>query len=56
MNKIVLAHVAAATSALSAGGAVVATRFVIGETDALSLVFYRYVIAVICLAPMLFAV
>src|SRR5919197_186685 len=48
MNKIVLAHAAAAAAALSAGAAVVATRFVIGETDPLSLVLYRYVISVIC--------
>ena len=53
MNRIVLAHAAAATAALSAGAAVVATRFVIGETDPISLVFYRYVIAVICFAPVL---
>lgn len=53
MNRIPLAHAAAATAALSAGAAVVATRFVIGETDALSLVFYRYVISVMCLAPVL---
>ena len=56
MNKIVLAHAAAATAALSAGAAVVATRFVIGETDPLSLVFYRYVISVICFAPVLPAI
>jgi drug/metabolite transporter (DMT)-like permease len=53
MNRIALAHAAAATAALSAGAAVVATRFVIGETDPLSLVFYRYVISVICFAPVL---
>ena len=56
MNKIVLAHAAAATAALSAGAAVVATRFVIAETDPLSLVFYRYVISVICFAPVLPAI
>lgn len=56
MNKIVLAHAAAATAALSAGAAVVATRFVIGETDPLSLVFYRYVISVICFVPVLPAI
>lgn len=33
MNKTGLAHIAAAIAALSAGAAVVATRFVIGETD-----------------------
>jgi drug/metabolite transporter (DMT)-like permease len=56
MNKIVLAHAAAATAALSAGAAVAATRFVIGETDPVSLVFYRYVISVICFAPVLPAI
>lgn len=56
MNKIVLAHAAAATAALSAGAAVVATRFVIGETDPLSLVFYRYLISVICFVPVLPAI
>jgi drug/metabolite transporter (DMT)-like permease len=53
MNKIPLAHAAAAGAALYAGTAVVATRFVIGETDPLSLVFYRYLISIICFAPAL---
>lgn len=53
MNRIVLAHAAAAAAALFAGAAVVATRFVIGETDPLSLVFYRYVVSIICFAPIL---
>jgi len=53
MNKILLAHAAAATAALSAGTAVVATRFVIGETDPISLVFYRYLISIICFVPVL---
>jgi drug/metabolite transporter (DMT)-like permease len=53
MNKILAAHAAAAAAALSAGAAVVATRFVIGETDPISLVFYRYLISVICFAPIL---
>ena len=53
MNKSALANLAAATAALSAGGAVVATRLVIGETDPVALAFYRYLIAVICLAPLL---
>jgi drug/metabolite transporter (DMT)-like permease len=56
MNRIVLAHAAAAAAALSAGAAVVATRFVIGETDPLSLVFYRYVVSVVCFAPALPAI
>jgi drug/metabolite transporter (DMT)-like permease len=53
MNKNMLAHLAAASAALCAGAAVVATRFVIGETDPISLVLYRYVISVICLVPVL---
>jgi drug/metabolite transporter (DMT)-like permease len=51
MNKMLLPHGAAATAALSAGAAVVATRFVVAETDAISLAFYRYVISVICFVP-----
>jgi drug/metabolite transporter (DMT)-like permease len=53
MNKILLAHVASAVGSLCAGTAVVATRFVIGETDPISLVFYRYLISIICFAPVL---
>ncbi|MDX2159341.1 MAG: DMT family transporter [Hyphomicrobiaceae bacterium] len=53
MTKIVQAHLAAAVAALSAGTAVVATRIVIGETDPVSLVFYRYLISVACLSPVL---
>jgi drug/metabolite transporter (DMT)-like permease len=53
LNKILLAHAAAAAAALSAGSAVVATRFIIAETDPLSLVFYRYVISVLCFLPFL---
>ena len=53
MNKALPAHAAAAGAALSAGTAVVATRFVVGETDPLSLVFFRYLVSVICFAPFL---
>jgi drug/metabolite transporter (DMT)-like permease len=53
LNKIYLAHAAAAIAALSAGFAVVATRYVITETDPLSLVFYRYLISVLYLVPVL---
>jgi drug/metabolite transporter (DMT)-like permease len=53
LNKLLLAHLAGAASALIAGTAVVATRFVIGETDPVSLAFYRYLIAVICFVPVL---
>jgi len=51
MNRILLAHAAALASAISAGAAVVATRFVVGETDPLALVFYRYVVSIICFVP-----
>ena len=53
MNRIALAHAAAAAAALSAGTAVVATRFVIGETEPLALVFYRYVVSIVCFAPVM---
>ena len=53
MNKTYLAHAAALAAALSAGTAVVATRFVVGETDPISLVFYRYFVGIICFAPFL---
>ena len=53
MNRIALAHAAAAAAAVSAGSAVVATRFVIGETDPLALVLYRYVVSVVCFAPVM---
>ncbi|MBT4486208.1 MAG: DMT family transporter [Rhodospirillaceae bacterium] len=53
MNKTLFAHAAAAVAALSAGGGVVATRLVIGETDPVSLAFYRNFVSVICFAPVL---
>lgn len=53
MSKIALAHVAAATAALSAGAAVVATRYVVGETDPAALALYRYIISILCFAPIL---
>jgi len=53
MNKIPLANIAAATAALSAGAAVVATRIAVGETDPVTLSFYRYAIAALCMAPVL---
>ena len=53
VNKSVLANLAAATAALSAGGAVVATRLVVSETDPVTLAFYRYLIAAVCLTPAL---
>jgi len=51
MNRTLLANLAAAAAALSAGGAVVATRMVVAETDPATLAFYRYLIAALCLAP-----
>ncbi len=54
MNTYTLANLAAATAALSAGASVVATRLVVGETDPVTLAFYRYVIATLCMTPVLF--
>src|SRR6266511_702745 len=54
INTYTLANLAAATAALSAGASVVATRLLVGETDPVTLAFYRYVIAAGCLAPVLF--
>lgn len=56
MSKVMLAHAAAAAAALCAGTAVVATRVIIGEADPLSLVFYRYVVSVLCFIPFLPAI
>ena len=53
INKSTQANLAAATAAFSAGASVVATRLVIGETAPVTLAFYRYVIAVACMAPIL---
>jgi drug/metabolite transporter (DMT)-like permease len=54
INTYTLANLAAATAALSAGASVVATRLLVGETDPVTLAFYRYVIAAGCLAPVVF--
>jgi drug/metabolite transporter (DMT)-like permease len=53
MNKLLLANLAAAAAALSAGASVVATRIAVGETDPVTLSLLRYVIAGACLAPVL---
>lgn len=53
MPNLLLANAAAAIAALSAGAAVVATRFVVGDLGPAELAFYRYVIGVLCLAPLL---
>ena len=52
-KTLLFAHSAAALAALSAGVAVVATRYVVPESDPISLVFYRYLIATIGLLPLL---
>ena len=54
MNKIILANIAAAISSLSAGISIVATRFIIFETNPISLAFFRYFIAAVCLSPVLY--
>lgn len=50
---MLMAHVAAATAALSAGTAVVATRVVVAEIDPISLAFWRYLIGSLCFLPVL---
>ena len=52
-TKLLLAHAAAATAALSAGTAVVATRVVVAELDPISLAFWRYLIGSLCFLPVL---
>lgn len=52
-RRTVLAHVAAAIAALSAGAAVVATRLVVGDLDPISLAFWRYLIGSACFLPVL---
>ena len=54
VSKVFLANAAAAAASLSAGASIVATRLVIGESDAGTLAFYRYIIGVACLAPALY--
>ncbi|MEQ8347796.1 MAG: DMT family transporter [Sneathiellaceae bacterium] len=53
MSKLVLANLAAAGAASIAGASVVATRLVVGETDPVTLSFYRYLVAALCLVPVL---
>ncbi len=52
-KRTLLAHCAAATAALSAGTAVVATRFVVGEVNPIDLAFWRYLIGSACFLPVL---
>ena len=53
-SPVFLANAAAAAASLSAGASIVATRLVIGESDPGTLAFYRYIIGVLCLAPVLY--
>lgn len=53
MNKILLAKFLAAFSALSAGSAVVATRFIISDTDPVILATLRFGIGALILTPFL---
>jgi len=53
MNKALLAKFLAAFSALSAGVAIVVTRFIIAETEPVTLAFLRFGIGAICLTPIL---
>jgi drug/metabolite transporter (DMT)-like permease len=53
MNTTLLANLAAALGSLCAGASVVATRVAVGETDPFTLAFYRYIIGVLCFAPVL---
>ena len=53
MNRTLLANLAALAASLCAGASVVATRVAVGETDPVTLAFWRYVIAAICLLPLL---
>ena len=53
MNKILLAKFFAAFSSLSAGIAIVATRFVISDTDPETMAVLRFGIGALCLTPFL---
>jgi drug/metabolite transporter (DMT)-like permease len=46
-----IANVAGAVGCLFTGASIVATRFVVAQTDPVSLAFLRYAIAALCLAP-----
>jgi drug/metabolite transporter (DMT)-like permease len=46
-----LANIAGAVGCLFTGASIVATRFVLGQTDPVSLAFLRYALAALCLAP-----
>ena len=49
--RVVLAIAAAATTGILVGASMVATRFVVHQTDPVTLALLRYIIGVLCLAP-----
>ena len=55
MNKNTLANLAALFGAISAGASVVAARVAGTEVEPFTLAFYRYIVAVLCMAPVLYA-
>jgi drug/metabolite transporter (DMT)-like permease len=54
-REIALANAAGMAGSLFTGASIVATRFVVGQTDPASLAFLRYLIAALCLAPVALA-
>ena len=50
-----LTALAATIASICFGASVVATRFVVGQTDPVTLAFLRYGLATLCLAPVLYA-
>ncbi|HVO15956.1 MAG TPA: DMT family transporter [Alphaproteobacteria bacterium] len=48
---VALANAAGAVGCLFTGASIVATRFAVGQIDPVSLAFLRYLIAALCLAP-----
>ncbi len=50
-----LTALAATVASICFGASVVATRFVVGQTDPVTLAFLRYGLATLCLAPVLYA-
>ena len=53
LNFVLLANLAAATAAISAGASVVATRMAVGEIEPVSVALLRYAVAAPCMAPFL---
>ncbi len=51
LNLPALATLAAAATGVQVGAAIVATRFVVGQTDPIALALMRYAIGALCLVP-----